>query len=207
MFNTSGSKKPNQNKKPPVQNRFETEDNLKGYVEHAAREVAQVPVDIAQDIKHTGTDLLVGAFYGLSPEEMRARRQEQEQMKKSGYTPLDYDKLRKAQRAGDMAEVQRIQEEMQQKAQKKQEHQSAHKARQSEEERVQHQLKQQEMQRKKEEEEEEMRKKQEEEEERRQQAEMDPSAGAGKQKAKLGQAKQKAKVETNFEASKGRTGK
>lgn len=192
FFGGKQSKQKDTKQKPKrVENPYESETHL-GKV---GEEIARVPKDIGREIKDAFTDEFVGALYGMSGSEVAQKRQEKETQEKMGYTPLDLQRLHQAQSNQDMEAISRIQEEMQEKAQKKQEHQSMHKKRKSEEERVQQQLEQEKMQKRKEEEEEEQRKKEEEERQRQEEANAMQDSGKGKEQAAIGKPRKKAQMD------------
>lgn len=173
-------------------------------IKNTGADLKQIPQDMLQE----STDQMWAAIYGTKPrsEKQNTITGSVEQDKKMGYTFLDVEKLRKAQMSGDMNQVEKVNENLQEKSEKKQENQAAHRAYMAEIERAIQELEQKEQEREKQIAEEEAKKRQQEEEER---AAMQQSSsdGAAKSKGRLGGARPKASVETNFEASKGRTGK
>jgi hypothetical protein len=173
-------------------------------IKNTGADLKQIPQDMVQE----STDQMWAAIYGTKPPSEKAKTitGSVEQDRKMGYTFLDVEKLRKAQMSGDTTQIEKVNENLQEKSEKKQENQASHRAYMAEIERAIQELEQKEQEREKQMAEEEARKRQQEDEER---AAMQQSSsdGAAKSKGRLGGARPKAKVETNFEAGQGRNGK
>jgi flagellar biosynthesis GTPase FlhF len=173
-------------------------------IKHTGADLKQIPQDMLQE----STDQMWAAIYGTKPasEKQKTITGSVEHDRKMGYTFLDVEKLRKAQMSGDTNQMERVNENLQEKSEKKQENQASHRAYMAEIERAIQELEQKEQERERQIAEEEAQKRQQEEEERAS-MQQNSSDGAAKAKGRLGGARPKASVETNFEASKGRTGK
>lgn len=177
---------------------------LQDEIKNTGADLKQIPQDMVQE----STDQMWAAIYGTKPasEKQKTITGSVEQDKKMGYTYLDVEKLRKAQMSGSQSEMKRVNEDIQEKGEKKQENQASHRAYMAEIERAIQALEQKEQEREKQIAEEEAQKRQQEEQERAA-MQQNSSDGAAKSKGRLGGARPKASVETNFEASQGRTGK
>lgn len=173
-------------------------------IKNTGADLTQIPKDMLQE----SSDQMWAAIYGTKPaaEKQKTITGSLEQDRKMGYTPLDVDKLKRAQTSGSPSEIKRVNENIQEKGQKYQEKQASHRAYMAEIERAIQELEQKEQERERQKAEEESQKRQQEEEERMA-IQQNASDGAAKSKGRLGGARPKAQVETNFEASKGRTGK
>jgi septal ring factor EnvC (AmiA/AmiB activator) len=177
---------------------------MRDEIKHTGADLSNIPKDMLQE----SSDQMWAAIYGTKPtsEKMKTITGSEEQDRKMGYTYLDVEKLRKAQASGDMKQVEAVNEKIQAKGDEHQEKQASHRAYMAEIERAIQELEQEEQERQRQIAEEEAQKRQQEEEERAA-MQQNSSDGAAKTKGRLGGARPKASVETNFEASKGRTGK
>ena len=170
------------------------------HVKVAAQQIADVPGQIATDVK----DNFIAALYGVPASEIAAKRQEAKQEQDS-FTKLNYEKLQDAYARNDQDAVARIQNKLQEHAQEKKEHVGGHKAYAAEVDRAIAERKREEQERQKAIEEEEARKRQ--EEQQAAAANQDMGGGQGKAKGRLGAPRKKASTDTNFEAGQGKNGK
>lgn len=178
-------------------------ETLQEEIKNTGADLVNAPKDVLQE----SSDQMWAAIYGTKPNETKTTiTGSKEEDTKMGYTYLDVEKLKKAQASGDAEQVKRVNEQLQEESTERQENQGAHRSYMSEIERAIQELKQKEEERKKKIAEEEAQKHQQEEEAKAAQ-QQNSSDGAAKTKGRLGGARPKAQVETNFEASKGRTGK
>lgn len=173
-------------------------------IKNTGADLSNAPKDLLQE----SSDQMWAAIYGTKPtsEKSKTITGSVEQDKKMGYTYLDVEKLRKAQMSGSQDSMKRVNEQIQEKGQETQENQAKHRSYMAEIERAIQELEQKEQEREKMIAQEEAQKRQD-EEQARAANQGSASDGAAKSKGRLGGARPKASVETNFEASQGRTGK
>lgn len=202
-FGQSSQNKQDKNKKKQPVRRpdgYEAPETVGDHLRYAGRQIADVPKDIAIDVK----DQFLAALYGTSVTEMR---KEDPKKYMSHATALNWDKLQEAYKKADQKKIEEYQGQLEESQKLDNERRSMHRTVQSEAERAIEERKKKEQERLKAIEEEEQQKKQEEEEERKRQEENMASSGQGKKKVGLGQARPKAQPDTNFESGAGKTGK
>lgn len=191
-----------QNKKKYSAHRYQ---NPYEAVAEEGKEVLKGISEIPGAFVETATNQMWEQLLGMSTKS-HSGKEKQAEVKgdEDKATKLNLEKLNKAYARQDMAEVQRLNEKMQEDAEEKQEHMSRHRSYSTEYQRVIDENEKEKKEKERQELQEEEEKKRKEEEERQQQQAQMADSGAAKQKGGIiGQPRKKASTEQQFETRTG----